>query len=71
MTLDFKFVLTCALSIARDPNLRPSFAQLTSALKTVQRLVTPSHQEAQSPQVHQEISVNLTPLGGVSTFRCA
>ncbi|XP_066384132.1 serine/threonine-protein kinase EDR1-like isoform X1 [Miscanthus floridulus] len=45
----------------KDPNLRPSFAQLTSALKTVQRLVTPSHQEAQSPQVHQEISVNLTP----------
>ncbi|XP_066400231.1 serine/threonine-protein kinase EDR1-like isoform X3 [Miscanthus floridulus] len=45
----------------KDPNLRPSFAQLTSALKTVQRLVTPSHQEAQSPHVHQEISVNLTP----------
>ncbi|PWZ57720.1 Serine/threonine-protein kinase EDR1 [Zea mays] len=45
----------------KDPNLRPSFAQLTSALKTVQRLVTPSHQETQSPHVHQEISVNLTP----------
>ncbi|OEL38235.1 Serine/threonine-protein kinase EDR1 [Dichanthelium oligosanthes] len=45
----------------KDPNLRPSFQQLTSALKTVQRLVTPSHQEAQSPPVHQEISVNSTP----------
>ncbi|CAN6285594.1 unnamed protein product [Urochloa humidicola] len=45
----------------KDPNLRPSFSQLTSALKTVQRLVTPSHQETQSPPVHQEISVNSTP----------
>nr|AAN61142.1 EDR1 [Oryza sativa Japonica Group] len=42
----------------KDPNLRPSFAQLTSALKTVQRLVTPSHQESQSPPVPQEIWVN-------------
>ncbi|KAL5217412.1 hypothetical protein ABZP36_018096 [Zizania latifolia] len=42
----------------KDPNLRPSFAQLTNALKTVQRLVTPSHQEAQSPPVPQEIWVN-------------
>uniref|UniRef100_A0A0D9VPT3 non-specific serine/threonine protein kinase n=1 Tax=Leersia perrieri TaxID=77586 RepID=A0A0D9VPT3_9ORYZ len=42
----------------KDPNLRPSFSQLTSALKTVQRLVTPSHQEAQSPPVPQEIWVN-------------
>ncbi|KAL6649257.1 hypothetical protein ACP70R_013481 [Stipagrostis hirtigluma subsp. patula] len=45
----------------KDPNLRPSFAQLTSALKTVQRLVIPSHQEAQNPPVPQEISVNSTP----------
>ncbi|WVZ55541.1 hypothetical protein U9M48_006188 [Paspalum notatum var. saurae] len=44
----------------KDPNLRPSFAQLTSALKTVQRLVSPSHLETQSPPVHQEISVNST-----------
>ncbi|WOK99183.1 serine/threonine-protein kinase EDR1 [Canna indica] len=44
-----------------DPNLRPSFAQLTSALKPLQRLVIPSHQETQSPPVQQEISVNLTP----------
>lgn len=42
----------------KDPNLRPSFAQLTTALKTVQRLVTPSHLETQSQPVHQEISVN-------------
>jgi tRNA A-37 threonylcarbamoyl transferase component Bud32 len=42
----------------KDPNLRPSFAQLTSALKTVQRLVTPSHLETQSPPVAQEIWVN-------------
>ncbi|KAK3150545.1 hypothetical protein QOZ80_3AG0234590 [Eleusine coracana subsp. coracana] len=45
----------------KDPNLRPSFAQLTSALKTVQRLVAASHQETQGPPVHQEISVNSTP----------
>ncbi|XP_062216745.1 serine/threonine-protein kinase EDR1-like [Phragmites australis] len=45
----------------KDPNLRPSFAQLTSALKTVQRLVTPSHQETQSSPVPQEISVKSTP----------
>ncbi|TVU48318.1 hypothetical protein EJB05_07951 [Eragrostis curvula] len=45
----------------KDPNLRPSFAQLTSALKTVQRLVIPSHQETQNPPVPQEISVNSTP----------
>ncbi|XP_062209954.1 serine/threonine-protein kinase EDR1-like isoform X2 [Phragmites australis] len=45
----------------KDPNLRPSFAQLTSALKTVQRLGSPSHQETQSPPVPQEISVNSTP----------
>uniref|UniRef100_A0ACD5WSL1 Uncharacterized protein n=1 Tax=Avena sativa TaxID=4498 RepID=A0ACD5WSL1_AVESA len=42
----------------KDPNLRPSFAQLTTALKTVQRLVGPSHPETQSPPVSQEIWVN-------------
>ncbi|XP_010917753.1 serine/threonine-protein kinase EDR1 [Elaeis guineensis] len=44
-----------------DPSLRPSFAQLTTALKSLQRLVIPSHQDTQSPPVAQEISVNSTP----------
>ncbi|CAL9759552.1 unnamed protein product [Musa acuminata subsp. burmannicoides] len=44
-----------------DPNLRPSFAQLTTALRSLQRLVIPSYQETHSPPVAQEISVNLTP----------
>ncbi|XP_008813796.4 serine/threonine-protein kinase EDR1 isoform X2 [Phoenix dactylifera] len=44
-----------------DPSLRPSFAQLTTALKALQRLVIPSHQDTQSPPVSQEISVNSTP----------
>ncbi|CAD5193522.1 unnamed protein product [Musa acuminata subsp. malaccensis] len=44
-----------------DPSLRPSFAQLTTALRSLQRLVIPSHQETQSPPMPQEISVNLTP----------
>ncbi|XP_020104386.1 serine/threonine-protein kinase EDR1 [Ananas comosus] len=44
-----------------DPSLRPSFEQLTTALKSLQRLVIPSHQETQSPPVPQEISVNSTP----------
>lgn len=42
----------------KDPNLRPSFAQLTTALKTVQRLVSPSPTETQGPPVPQEIWVN-------------
>ncbi|XP_037419748.1 serine/threonine-protein kinase EDR1-like [Triticum dicoccoides] len=42
----------------KDPNLRPSFAQLTTALKTVQRLVSPSPAETQSTPVPQEIWVN-------------
>ncbi|CAM0871381.1 unnamed protein product [Alopecurus aequalis] len=42
----------------KDPNLRPSFAQLTTALKTVQRLVALSQPETQSPPVPQEIWVN-------------
>ncbi|XP_027362973.1 serine/threonine-protein kinase EDR1 isoform X2 [Abrus precatorius] len=45
----------------QDPNLRPSFAQLTVALKPLQRLVIPSHQDQVAPPVPQEISVNSTP----------
>ncbi|XP_047071930.1 serine/threonine-protein kinase EDR1-like isoform X1 [Lolium rigidum] len=41
----------------KDPNLRPSFIQLTSYLKTLQRLVTPSHQETGSNHVPYEISL--------------
>jgi hypothetical protein len=46
-----------------DPNLRPSFAQLTVALKPLQRLEISSHTEhATSSSSHsQEISVNSTP----------
>lgn len=45
----------------QDPNLRPSFAQLTVALKPLQRLVIPSHQDQVAPPLPQEISVNSTP----------
>ncbi|KAK7277864.1 hypothetical protein RJT34_22883 [Clitoria ternatea] len=45
----------------QDPNLRPSFAQLTVALKPLQRLVIPSHQDQVAPPMPQEISVNSTP----------
>ncbi|KAE9614533.1 putative protein kinase TKL-CTR1-DRK-2 family [Lupinus albus] len=31
--------------LQKDPNLRPSFAQLTVALKPLQRLSIPSHQD--------------------------
>ncbi|XP_061946108.1 serine/threonine-protein kinase EDR1-like isoform X4 [Populus nigra] len=44
-----------------DPNLRPSFAQLTVALKPLQRLVIPSHLDQPSPPLQQEIAVNSTP----------
>ncbi|KAK9292058.1 hypothetical protein L1049_020012 [Liquidambar formosana] len=44
-----------------EPNLRPSFAQLTVALKPLQRLVIPSHRDQQGPPLPQEISVNSTP----------
>ncbi|KAL0005696.1 hypothetical protein SO802_013257 [Lithocarpus litseifolius] len=44
-----------------DPNLRPSFAQLTVALKPLQRLVIPSHLDQPSSPLPQEISVNSTP----------
>ncbi|XP_057725590.1 serine/threonine-protein kinase EDR1-like [Arachis stenosperma] len=45
----------------QDPNLRPSFAQLTVALKSLQRLVIPSHQDQVASPLPQEISVNSTP----------
>ncbi|TKV93737.1 hypothetical protein SEVIR_9G245700v4 [Setaria viridis] len=45
----------------KDPNLRPSFGQLTSYLKTLQRLVVPSHQEIPNPHTQQQIWVNHTP----------
>ncbi|KAJ4767801.1 protein kinase family protein [Rhynchospora pubera] len=42
-----------------DPSLRPSFAHLTTALKSLQRLVIQSSlQDTQSPPVPQEIFVN-------------
>ncbi|KAF3972075.1 hypothetical protein CMV_004380 [Castanea mollissima] len=44
-----------------DPNLRPSFFQLTGYLKPLQRLVIPSHQDQPSSTLPQEISVNSTP----------
>ncbi|GAV64229.1 Pkinase_Tyr domain-containing protein/EDR1 domain-containing protein [Cephalotus follicularis] len=45
-----------------EPNLRPSFAQLTVALKSLQRLVIPSDlDQPSSPLPPQEISVNSTP----------
>ncbi|XVE62871.1 hypothetical protein DITRI_Ditri06bG0154700 [Diplodiscus trichospermus] len=44
-----------------DPSLRPSFAELTVALKPLQRLIIPSHQDQSSSPLPQEISVNSTP----------
>lgn len=44
-----------------DPNLRPSFAQLTVALTQLQRLVIPSYVDQPSSHLLQEISVNSTP----------
>lgn len=44
-----------------EPNLRPSFAQLTVALKPLQRLVIPSNLDQPSSPLPQEISVNSTP----------
>ncbi|KAI0524930.1 hypothetical protein KFK09_004320 [Dendrobium nobile] len=44
-----------------EPSLRPSFAQLTTALKSLQRLVASSYQDSQNPLVSQEIPVNSTP----------
>lgn len=45
----------------QDPNSRPSFAQLTVALKPLQRLVILSHQDQPASTLAQEISVNSTP----------
>ncbi|KAL1145362.1 hypothetical protein V6Z11_A11G293800 [Gossypium hirsutum] len=44
-----------------DPSLRPSFADLTVALKPLQRLVIPLHQDQSSSPMPQGISVNSTP----------
>ncbi|XP_042386948.1 serine/threonine-protein kinase EDR1-like isoform X1 [Zingiber officinale] len=44
-----------------DPSLRPSFAQLTTVLKSLQRLIVPSHQELQNPPMPQKIPVNSIP----------
>ncbi|XP_031478420.1 serine/threonine-protein kinase EDR1-like isoform X1 [Nymphaea colorata] len=44
-----------------DPNLRPSFAQLATALEPLQQLVMPNHQDSQSSHLSQEISVTSTP----------
>ncbi|KAG9133843.1 hypothetical protein Leryth_023155 [Lithospermum erythrorhizon] len=44
-----------------DPNLRPSFAQLTEALKPLQRLVIHSHLDQPSIPLPPQISVNSTP----------
>ncbi|KAJ6852452.1 serine/threonine-protein kinase EDR1-like [Iris pallida] len=45
----------------KEPSLRPSFAQLTTALKSLKRLVIPSQRELQSTLFSQEICVNTTP----------
>lgn len=44
-----------------DPNMRPSFAQLCVALKSLQRLVIPSHVGQQSSLMTAEVSVNSSP----------
>ncbi|KAL5712587.1 Serine/threonine-protein kinase edr1 [Ranunculus cassubicifolius] len=45
-----------------EPNLRPSFSQLSVALQSLQRLVIPSYQEEQPSMVlSQEIPVHITP----------
>ncbi|KAK8651504.1 hypothetical protein V6N13_141105 [Hibiscus sabdariffa] len=44
-----------------DPNLRPSFAELTVALKPLQCLVVPPHQDQSSSPLTQEITVNSAP----------
>ncbi|XP_004302007.1 PREDICTED: serine/threonine-protein kinase EDR1-like [Fragaria vesca subsp. vesca] len=44
-----------------DPNLRPSFSELTVALKPLQRLVTPSNMDQPSSPLRQGISVNSIP----------
>ncbi|KAF8392404.1 hypothetical protein HHK36_022746 [Tetracentron sinense] len=44
-----------------ESNLRPSFAQLTIALKPLQKLAVSSNSDQQSSSQLQEISVNSTP----------
>ncbi|KAA3468647.1 serine/threonine-protein kinase EDR1-like [Gossypium australe] len=44
-----------------DPSLRPSFAELTVALRSLQRLVIPSHQDQSNLPMSQQIPVNSTP----------
>lgn len=45
-----------------EPSLRPSFAQLATALKSLPRLVIPSqHHDTQNPSFPQGIPVNSTP----------
>ncbi|XP_020574240.1 serine/threonine-protein kinase EDR1-like, partial [Phalaenopsis equestris] len=44
-----------------DPSLRPSFAQLTTALKSLQRLVIPLHHDPHIASVPVQIPVNSTP----------
>ncbi|CAN6582074.1 unnamed protein product [Malus baccata var. baccata] len=44
-----------------EPNLRPSFSELTVALKPLQRLVIPPNLDHPSSPLRQEISVNYTP----------
>ncbi|CAA7394818.1 unnamed protein product [Spirodela intermedia] len=43
-----------------DPSLRPSFAQLTSSLKPLKRLVVPPDQGPQGPPYPLQVSVNST-----------
>ncbi|MFQ6627447.1 hypothetical protein Gotur_004995, partial [Gossypium turneri] len=38
-----------------DPSLRPSFAELTVALRSLQRLVIPSHQDQSNLPMSQQI----------------
>ncbi|KAH7665977.1 Non-specific serine/threonine protein kinase protein [Dioscorea alata] len=45
----------------KDPNLRPAFVDLTTALKSLQWLVVPAYQDAQNPALAQEIPINTTP----------
>ena len=47
--------------VSSDPSLRPSFAELAVALRPLQRLVIPSHQDQSSSPLPQEILVNSTP----------
>lgn len=54
-------LIGCSFFPVSDPNLRPSFSELTVALKPLQRLVIPSNLDHPSSHLRQEISVNSTP----------